>query len=129
VKKEDLWVWKESDATKFYVKSTYSILKCEEQRERILMYEGFWRIKAQPSAHLINWRVLEDKIATKVNLTRRGILLESSICSMCGEEAETMSDLFGTCRIAWLVWLKCYEWVGLASSSGAKNALLTIYDG
>lgn len=100
---EDLWVWKESDVAEFSVKSAYSILKGEEQGEVPCMYEGFWRIEAQPSAHLIAWRVLEDEIATKVNMTSRRILLESSICSMCGEEAETTSHLFCTCKIAWLV--------------------------
>jgi len=71
------------------------------------MYEGFWRIKAQPLAHLTAWWVLEDKIATKENLVKRGISMENIICSMCGEEEETTSHIFGTCRVAWLVWAKC----------------------
>jgi len=33
---------------------------------------------------------------------------------MCGEEEETTSHLFCTCRVTWLIWSKCYEWVGLA---------------
>jgi len=35
---------------------------------------------------------------------------------MCGEGAETTSHLFCICRVAWLVWSKCYEWVSLAST-------------
>ena len=41
----------------------------------------------------------------------------SNICSMCGEEEETTSHLFCTCRVAWLVWFKCFEWTGLASTN------------
>ena len=41
--------------------------------------------------------------------------MESSICSMCGEGKEITSHLFCTCQVAWLVWSKCYEWMGLAS--------------
>jgi len=35
---------------------------------------------------------------------------------MCGEEEEDKSHLFCTCRDTWLVWFKCYEWMGLAST-------------
>ena len=38
--------------------------------------------------------------------------MESSVCSMCGEGEETTFHLFCTCRVTWLVWSKCYEWVG-----------------
>ena len=49
---------------------------------------------------------------TKVNLAKRGISVENSLCSMCGEEEETTSHIFCACMVAWLVWAKCYEWVG-----------------
>jgi len=124
--KEDTWVWKDRETTMFTVKLAYSILRDVCQGEKREMYIGFWRLKAQPSAHLLAWRVLEDKIATKANLVRRGIGVITNICSMCGEEEETTSHLFCTCRIAWLVWAKCHEWVGMASMShrNSKNHLL-----
>jgi len=106
--KEDLWAWKANDSTDFNVQSAYIILKGEGQEEGAAMYEGFWRIKAQPSAHFTTWRVFEDKIASKINLVKRGKGVESNICNMCGEGEKTMSHLFCTCRIAWLVWSKCY---------------------
>ena len=79
------------------------------------MYEGLWSIKAQLSTQITTWRVLENKIESKVNLERRGISFAGNTCSMCGEEEETMSHLFCTCIIGWLVWSKCYEWVSLIS--------------
>jgi len=51
----------------------------------------------------------------KANLLRRGITVESNICNMCGEDAETTPHVFSTCRVAWLVWFKCFEWVGRTS--------------
>ncbi len=46
------------------------------------MYEGFWRIKAQPSTHFTAWKVLEDKIASKGNLVKKGYVWKvvSVIC-------------------------------------------------
>jgi len=41
--------------------------------------------------------------------------VESSVCSMCVEGEEITSHLFCTCIVVWLVWSKCYEWVGLTS--------------
>ena len=55
---------------------------------------------------------MEDKIATKANLVRRGVGLINNICSLCGEEKETTSHLFCTCKVAWRVWEMCSEWVG-----------------
>jgi len=103
IDKEDLWVWKESDTTKFTIKFAYRILKGEVQGDGVAMYKGFWRIKAQPSTHITAWRVLKNKIASKVNLERREISMVSSTCSMCGEGEETTTYLFCTCRVAWLV--------------------------
>jgi len=39
---------------------------------------------------------------------------------MCGEEEENTSHLFSTSRVAWLVWAKCYEWMGLAATDHRK---------
>jgi len=70
--KKDKWVWKVSVATEFTVQSAYKVLRGEGQEEEVAMYEEFWRIKAQPSVQLTTWRMLEDKIASKRNLVKRG---------------------------------------------------------
>jgi len=57
-------------------------------------------MKAQPSSRLTTWRVLEDKIASKTNLVRRGIGMTTITCCLCGEEEETTSHLFCTCKVA-----------------------------
>jgi len=78
----------------FTVSLAYRILRGEGQEEEEAMYGEFWRIKAQPSTRLTTWRVLENKIASKRNLEKRGISVESNVCSMCGEGEETTSHLF-----------------------------------
>ena len=39
----------------------------------------------------------------------------NSLCSMCGEEEETTSHIFCTCKVAWLVRTKCFDWMGVTS--------------
>jgi len=43
------------------------------------------------------WRVFEDKIASKVNWTKREIIVENIVCIMFGEGEETRVHLFCTC--------------------------------
>ena len=84
----------------YAVKFAYNILKEDAQADERDLFEGFWRIKAQPSSHLTTWRVLEDKIVSKANLTRRGACMNNNIFCMCGEEEENTSHLLCTCRVA-----------------------------
>ena len=51
---------------------------------------------------------------SKCNLVKKGISVENSVCNMCGEGEETTSHIFCTCKVVYLVWFKCYEWVDLA---------------
>jgi len=56
---------------------------------------------------------LENKLATRVNLSRRGVQLESLWCIFCGKEEESGSHLFFGCSFAWRVWCLCYRWLGI----------------
>jgi len=57
---------------------------------------------------------LENKIATRVNLERRGVLVESSLCCLCGREEETYRHLFFDCSFAWKVWSFYFRWLGVS---------------
>lgn len=69
VDKEDTWVWKDGETKVFIVKSVYKILKKDVNYKGNEgdLYMGYWKIKSQPSALFTTWRVMEDKIASKVN--------------------------------------------------------------
>jgi len=60
-------------------------------------------IKALPSVHVTAWSVLKNKLATKVNLERREVELESILCCLWGTNEGTTSHLFFGCIIVWLV--------------------------
>ena len=52
-------------------------------------------------------------LATRVNLEKRGIAVESPFCSLCRVEVESNNHLFCECRFAWLVWSGCFAWLGV----------------
>jgi len=79
------------------------------------LYNTFWKMKTLLSAHVTTWRVLENKIATKVNLARCGVVVYIMLCCLCMVKEKTTSYFFFECIIVWLVWNLCYAWLGLNS--------------
>jgi len=57
--------------------------------QHTIMYEYFWKIKTLPSTEVVAWRVLQNRVATKDNLLERGMVMDSTLRIMCGEEEET----------------------------------------
>jgi len=72
---KDRWVWKDDDCIGYTVKSTYGFLRGKVYGDPLSLYSYFWKIKALPSTHVTAWRVLENKIATKINLEKRGVVI------------------------------------------------------
>ena len=66
------------------------------------MFKLFWRIKVLPSAQVIIWRVLENKIVTKANLHRCGIAVEVFSTAFVGLKRRSLF-IFFYCRITCLV--------------------------
>jgi len=102
-------------SAEFSVKSAYGLLRGEEAKDCFRMYNSFWRINALPSAHITVWRVIENKIATKVNLERREVHVESNLCCLHRVSEESTSHLFFGCIVVWLAWNLCYTWLEVSS--------------
>jgi len=76
LEENDSWVWKDGEFPIFTVNSTYNCLRRAHEGENVSMYKNFWRSKVVSSALVSSWRVLQNKIATRVNLERCGIVVE-----------------------------------------------------
>jgi len=94
-------VWKDDVSTMYSVSSTYNILRNSRYRESSSLFEFFWKIKDLLFAHFTTWRVLDNTIASKSNLVRRGVTVDYISCCLC--------------RIAWLVCNECYAWFRVGS--------------
>ena len=80
---DDKWSWKCGASIEFFVNSAYGLLRGEIDGVLSSYYNFFWNIKALPAVQVMAWRVLEKKIANKVNLARRGVVVESVLCCLC----------------------------------------------
>ena len=75
------------------------------------------------STHVTTLRVLENNIVTTVNLAKRGVVVDSILCGLCGVKEETTSHLFFECKIVWLVWNLYYAWLWLKSVDHIASVL------
>ena len=112
--KADCWIWKAGGFHTFTVNSTYFQVRKDRVWEVSPIYSKLWRCKALPSALVTAWRVMENKIATRVNLERRGVVVENLVCGLCGKVEESSCHLFSVCEFTWRVWCLCFEWLGVS---------------
>ncbi|GKV44547.1 hypothetical protein SLEP1_g51717 [Rubroshorea leprosula] len=76
------------------------------------MHARTWSKLIPTKISAFGWQVLQDKIPTKLNLYKRGIITYSSqiMCEMCRGSIEDVNHLFSHCKVAFLVKSKCAQW-------------------
>jgi len=113
----DGWIWKGGVSQSFSVNSAYNLVRKDKETMFSPIFCKLWKSKAIPSATLMTWRLLENKLATRVNLSRRWVLVDSSLCGLCGLVEESCCHLFFDCSFARRVWGLCHRWVGALVAS------------
>ena len=86
----------------------------------------FWNLKVMPSTQFYVWRALLDKIATKMNLHKRRIILGDTLCPLCGREEESTSHILITCVVSSSVWNMCNSWLEISTVN--HNVLVNHFD-
>jgi len=80
---QDKLVWVGVENQVYTIKSRYSILNNEELLQNSGVFQLLWSLKIAPSAIVCGWRLLLDKIPTRINLGTRGIHVGSMQCPSC----------------------------------------------
>jgi len=110
---EDVMVWNGDSNGVFSLKSEYQTL-CQSPNG--ISHDGYsllWQVKALPKALFTAWRVLIGRLSTYENLTRRGMVVNSTLCVLCKAAEESNHHLFLTCIFAQKVWSLCLRWIGI----------------
>ncbi|KAL6564833.1 hypothetical protein OROMI_016283 [Orobanche minor] len=74
---EDRWKWKLEQAGNYSVKSAYSLLmerKAEPHEGKSIISSLIWENWAVPKVQAIAWKIASRRVATKAELSRRGVL-------------------------------------------------------
>ena len=56
------------------------------------------------------WRARRDFLPTRANLNRRGVILESSLCSVCHSEEEDINHVLFRCEVAQIIVRRICRW-------------------
>ena len=90
--KGDQWEWKADPSGQYTAKSAY--------------YALWEELKLPPKFAVFAWRLIRDRLPTRVNLQRRHIQVEDSTCPFCSREEESAGHLFFQCGKIIPIWWK-----------------------
>ncbi|PNX87107.1 ribonuclease H, partial [Trifolium pratense] len=118
---DDQWVWRPEIGGCFSVKSTYNLVSnllvigTVLTPEEVAVFRVIWNCPAPSKVSALLWKLLHDRITTKVNLYRRGVIHSEGhqSCAFCGNCAETAIHLLLYCDFATRVWRAVFDWLGM----------------
>lgn len=117
----DSWIWKLSSNRLYSVKSAYNSIVADASSSDNHVYKLIWRIKCPSKVTAVAWKYLQNKMATRSNLSERGVSLpnNSTLSPFCAAEEESDSHLFLTCDFAIQTWKLRDFWWNIAMVRGA----------
>jgi hypothetical protein len=117
---EDCWMWKPNGEDGFTVKSLYEYLQRTLLARSTLssfdqfVFKNIWRSAVPSKVSALAWQLLLDRIPTRVNLCKRGIVtMDATLCPLCGGDPETARHLFLHCPFVAAVWYALNRWLGV----------------
>ncbi|GKV26407.1 hypothetical protein SLEP1_g35721 [Rubroshorea leprosula] len=111
----DRWEWTHDKRGQYSTKTAYSLLSLEQgEVNEAKTFKRIWNPSLPSKISAFSWQLLLDRIPTKANLLRRGVIKDATEakCALCNEEEEDSTYLFLNCKIARWVWMACSKWWG-----------------
>ena len=93
----DRWVWSLEGSGDFTVASVRRYI--DERYLPEVSTKTRWVNKVPIKVNIHAWKVKLDCLPTKLNISRRGMLLDSLSCPICGKAVESSSHIFFACHI------------------------------
>jgi len=110
----DRWRWALESTNTFSVRNAYKFLTLQPPLVSSVDALSLWHKDVPLKVVLFRWRMLRDRLSTKDNLFRRGVIDQASrqCVSGCGS-LETSNHLFLHCNFFGSIWHFIYRWLGL----------------
>ncbi|XP_058725465.1 uncharacterized protein LOC131596740 [Vicia villosa] len=79
------------------------------------IFSCLWKTKVPSRIHLFGWRLIWNRLPTKAELAKRGILVEAQLlkCPLCNRVDEDLDHLFLHCHYTRTWWTELYSWLGI----------------
>ncbi|XP_058749152.1 uncharacterized protein LOC131622125 [Vicia villosa] len=81
-----------------------------------------WRTQVPSKVQVFGWKCIQDIIATRDQLDKRGILSNNMLnsCALCNGDSESVLHLFVLCPFANTVWQHVCSWMGIETVQAAS---------
>jgi len=66
-----------------------------------------WSLKVSGTTKVFGWRVLIDRLPSKINLQKRRVRLTCNLCPLCNKDMESIQHIISSCDVAQRLWVKC----------------------
>lgn len=118
----DKWRWRLEEDRVFMVKSLYSKLVGRWLGEgffaesQLRMFTHIWKSPAPAKVVAFSWKLLRDRIPSRINLARRHSLPpDTSLnCALCDRAVESSAHLFLFCEVSLKVWTEVLRWLSFS---------------
>ncbi|GKV11754.1 hypothetical protein SLEP1_g22978 [Rubroshorea leprosula] len=110
------WEWRHSKDGLYSTSIAYAILTIEERGPvETKFFKRVWNPVLPSKIVAFNWKVMMDRIPTKLNLFKRGVIkdMEDGKCTLCEVEDEDINHLFFNGNVVRWLWVACAKWWGI----------------
>ncbi|KAH1215225.1 putative ribonuclease H protein [Glycine max] len=108
---EDQWVWSADQRGQYTARSAYIVMRGDISEETEGgAFQELWKLKIPNKISAFVWRLLKDRLPTRVNLRRRQVEVEDSTCPFCRNMEESARHLFFQCSGILPVWWESLSW-------------------
>ena len=110
----DDWEWKGDPTSKYSAHSAYNMLWEETTAgSQEDCFEELWRIKIPSKIAVFAWRLLKDRLPTRLNLQRRQVQITDMSYPFCRSKEEDASHLFIHCNKIQPIWWESMSWLNI----------------
>ena len=76
-------------------------------------FEELWKLKIPSKTSVFAWRLISDRLPTKLNLRRRHVEINYMLCLFCRNKEEDATHLFFHCSKILPIWWGSLSWVNI----------------
>ncbi|KHN05438.1 Putative ribonuclease H protein, partial [Glycine soja] len=113
----DTWMWKPDPRGYYSTKSGYDmiwggLMEANQNSD----FVDLWSLKIPAKAAVFAWRLIRDRLPTKLNLRRRQVMVNDMLCPFCRNKEEEAAHLFFSCSKILPLWWESLSWVNIATT-------------
>ena len=112
----DTWRWQLDPVRGYFVKEAHRYITNSNVMLDRTLVDDVWLNRIPSKVSLLVWRLLRNKLPTKDNLLRQGVINgAASTCAAGCEASETTLHLFLNCDVSNGLWAAVRLWLGISS--------------